>query len=136
MIVGIFLLRNYLSNAKCTCIVIAGLNVVYQLGHMHCYCAGIIIDMHIEMHCLGHPMTYSYALSSCTKLSVHLISTRVCFRRSMAPKKSAGCNGSDYSIADKASDRNIDHLIHCASDIRAQGDHPAVENRVYSAKFF
>lgn len=45
----------------------------------------------------------------------------------MAPKKLAGCDGSDYSIVDKASDRNTEHLIHCASDIRAQGDHPAVE---------
>ena len=61
--------------------------------------------MYIAMH---HP----HAVTK-PKLNVHLISTRVCFRRSMAPKKSAaGCDGSDYSIVDKASDRNIEHLIH------------------------
>lgn len=47
-----FFYFNYLSNAtiECTCVVIAGLNVVYQLGHMHCYCTGINYRLvHIEI---------------------------------------------------------------------------------------
>lgn len=61
------------------------------------------------------------------KLSVHLMQECASGAAWLDPKKSAGCDGSDYSIVDKASDRNIEHLIHCVSDIRDQGDHPAVE---------